>query len=128
MDKQEKKRDVAVFANMMKDLMNEPLDDTLVTLDRDLQHFLYGRIAVMVKHNEGQPIGSVADLGAVVGSAFANILGEFLKDRISKSEDLQELVLSARENLIQGFQASAPVMKKPEQPAEQVAEQAEATE
>jgi len=99
MDKQEKKRDVAVFANMLKELMNDSLDDNLVTLDRDLQHFLYGRVAVLVKHNEGQPIGSVGDLGAIVGGAFATILGEFISSRVQTAEDLQKLVLTAKENL-----------------------------
>ena len=90
MDKQEKKRDVAVFANMLKELMNDSLDDNLVTLDRDLQHFLYGRVAVLVKHNEGQPIGSVGDLGAIVGGAFATILGEFISSRVQTAEDEYE--------------------------------------
>jgi len=118
MDKQEKKRDIAVFANMLKDLMNDSLDDNLVTLDRDLQHFLYGRIAVMVKHNDSQPIGSVADLGAVVGSAFATVLGEFISSRVKTAEDLQTLVMSARENMLQGFETRAPVLQqKGETPA-----------
>lgn len=112
MDKQEKKRDVAVFANMLKDLMNDSLDDNLVTLDRDLQHFLYGRVAVLVKHNDGQPIGSVGDLGAVVGSAFASILGEFISSRVKTPEELQTLVVSAKENLIQSFEMRAPVLKR----------------
>ena len=111
-DKQEKKRDVAIFANMLKDLMNDSLDDNLVTLDRDLQHFLYGRVAVLVKHNEGQPIGSVADLGAVVGSAFATVLGEFISSRVQTAEALQTLVVSAKENLIQGFEMRAPVLQQ----------------
>ena len=111
-DKQEKKRDVAVFANMLKDLMNDSLDDNLVTLDRDLQHFLYGRIAVLVKHNDSQPIGSVADLGAVVGSAFASVLGEFISSRVQTAEALQTLVVSAKENMIQGFEMRAPVLKQ----------------
>lgn len=111
-DKQEKKRDVAVFANMLKELMNDSLDDNLVTLDRDLQHFLYGRVAVLVKHNEGQPIGSVADLGAVIGAAFATILGEFISSRVQTAEDLQKLVLSAKENMLQGFEMRAPVLQQ----------------
>jgi hypothetical protein len=116
-DKQEKKRDVAVFANMLKDLMNDSLDDNLVTLDRDLQHFLYGRVAVMVKHNEGQPIGSVADLGAVVGGAFATVLGEFISSRVQTVDALQTLVVSAKENMVQGFEMRAPVLQQGETPA-----------
>jgi len=114
MDKQEKKRDVAVFANMLKDMMNEPESDLLITLDRDLQHFIFGRIAVLVKHNDGQPIGSVGDLGAIVGGAFAAVLGEFLDGRVSNAEDLQKLVLSARENMVEAFQNRAPVLKAPQ--------------
>ena len=112
MDKQEKKRDVAVFANMLKELLNDSLDDNLVTLDRDLQHFLYGRVAVLVKHNEGQPIGSVGDLGAIVGGAFAVILGEFISSRVNTAEDLQKLVLSAKENMVEAFELRAPVLKQ----------------
>lgn len=114
MDKQEKKRDVAVFANMLKDMMNEPESDLLITLDRDLQHFIFGRIAVLVKHNDGQPIGSVGDLGAIVGGAFAAVLGEFLDGRVSNAEDLQKLVVSARENMVEAFQNRAPVLKAPQ--------------
>ena len=115
MDKKEKKRDVAVFANILKDLMNSnDQGDPLATLDRDLQHFLYGRIAVLVKHNDNQPIGSVADISAVVGSAFAGILGEILGDKVKDAQTLQNLVFSARENLIDGFQARAPVLKNAE--------------
>jgi hypothetical protein len=114
MDKQEKKRDVAVFANMLKDMMNEPESDLLITLDRDLQHFIFGRIAVLVKHNDGQPIGSVGDLGAIVGGAFAAVLGEFLDGRVSNAEDLQKLVVSAKENMVEAFQNRAPVLKAPQ--------------
>ena len=113
-DKQEKKRDVAVFANMLKEMMNEPEDDNLVTLDRDLQHFLYGRVAVLVKHNDGQPIGSVGDMGAVVGAAFASILGEFLKNRVNDAEELQKLVITARDNMVDAFQNRAPLLKTPQ--------------
>jgi hypothetical protein len=131
MDKQEKKRDVAVFANMLKDMMNEPESDLLVTLDRDLQHFIYGRIAVLVKHNDGQPIGSVGDLGAIVGGAFAAVLGEFLDGRVNNAQDLQTLVISAKENMVEAFQNRAPVLKAPQadQGGDQTAteEQVEAT-
>lgn len=115
MDKKEKKRDVAVFANMLKEMMNDDsLNDNLITLDRDLQHFIYGRVAVLVKHNEGQPIGSVGDLGAIVGGAFATILGEFLGNRVTDPVELQKLVLTAKENMVQGFESRAPVLKAEE--------------
>lgn len=107
MDKKEKKRDVAVFANMMKDIMNEPAGDPLVTLDRDIQHFIYGRVAVLVKHQEGKPIGSIADISAVVGAAFAEVLKEFTRGRVAE-EDVEKVVLTARSNLLSGFEARAP--------------------
>lgn len=107
MDKKEKKRDIATFANMMKDLMNDPYDDVLVTLDRDTQHFIYGRVATLVKHNEGKPIGSIADISAVVGAAFADVLKEFLRGR-ANDEKMQELATIARENLVLGFNSRAP--------------------
>ena len=108
MDKKEKKRDVAVFANMMKDLMQSPEGDNLATLDRDLQHFLYGRIALLVKHNEGQPVGSIADIGAVVGAALADVTKEFVKGRNMEVEKIDELFTRAGENMLLGFGARRP--------------------
>ncbi len=117
MDKKEKKRDVAVFANMMKDIMNDNLNDPLVMLDRDIQHFIYGRVAVLVKHQEGKPIGSVADISTVVGAAFAEVLKEFTRGRVNE-EDVEKVVLTARANLLSGFEARAPKVVKEEAPAE----------
>jgi len=108
MDKKEMKRDVAVFANMLKDIMNDPTSDPLVTLDRDVQHFIYGRVATLVKHNEGKPIGSVADVAAVVGAAFGDVLREFTRGRVDNDE-LDKLVQTARANLLSGFEARAPI-------------------
>lgn len=110
MDKKERKRDIAVFANMLKDLMNDPIPDPLVTLDRDIQHFIYGRVATLVKHNNGQPIGSVADVAAVVGAAFADVLKEFTRGRVN-DEELDKLVQTARANLISAFEARAPKLE-----------------
>jgi hypothetical protein len=126
-DKKEMKRDVAVFANMLKEIMNESESDQLITLDRDLQHFIYGRVAVLVKHNDGQPIGTVGDLGAIVGGAFATILGEFLKDRVNDPMAMQQLVLTARENMLQGFESRAPAVI-PKAETEATEQTAEATE
>ena len=108
MDKKEKKRDVAVFANMMKELMQNPEGDNLATLDRDLQHFLYGRIALLVKHNEGQPVGSIADIGAVVGAALADVTKEFVRGRTMEPEKVDELFTRAGENMLMGFGARRP--------------------
>ncbi len=118
MDKKDMKRDVATFAHMLKELMNDPTPDVLVTLDRDIQHFIYGRTAVLVKHNEGKPIGTIADISAVVGAAFADVLKEFTKGRVGEDE-LDKIVQTARMNLISGFEARAPkpnpVETKPEE-------------
>lgn len=108
MDKKEKKRDLAVFANMLKDLMQSPEGDNLATLDRDLQHFLYGRIALMVKHNEGQPIGSIADISAVVGAALADVTKEFVKNRNMEIDKLDEIFTRGGENMLLGFSARRP--------------------
>ena len=113
-DKKEQKRDTAVFANMLKDLMNEPLDDQLMTLDRDIQHFIYGRVSVMIKHNDGQPIGSIADLSAVVGAAYGSVLTEFVNGRATGADELTKIVITARDNLVDGFQARAPSLLIPE--------------
>lgn len=107
MDKKEKKRDISVFSNMMKDLMNDPYDDVLVTLDRDIQHFIYGRVATLVKHNDGQPIGSIADISTVVGAAFGDVLKEFIRGRADDTKTNQ-IVEIARANLVKGFDARAP--------------------
>jgi hypothetical protein len=119
MDKKEIKRDVATFAHMLKELMNDPTPDVLVTLDRDIQHFIYGRTAVLVKHNEGKPIGTVADIAAVVGAAFADVLKEFTRGRVAAGE-LDTIVQTARANLLSGFEARAP---KPEVNTEAPAEE-----
>lgn len=126
MDKKEKKRDVAVFANMMKDIMNEPASDALVTLDRDIQHFIYGRVAVLVKHQEGKPIGSIADISAVVGAAFAEVLKEFTRGRVA-DEDVEKVVLTARSNLLSGFEARAPKVVKTEETSTETTEAKEET-
>ena len=108
MDKKEKKRDVAVFANMMKELMQSPEGDSLTTLDRDLQHFLYGRISLLVKHNDGQPVGSIADISAVVGAALADVTKEFVRGRTMEPEKVDELFTRAGENMLMGFSARRP--------------------
>lgn len=114
MDKKERKRDIAVFSNMLKELMNEPLEDNLVTLDRDLQHFIYGRVAVLVRHNNNQAIGSVGDMGAVIGAAFADVLKEFIKDKLDSSQ-AQEVFANAQEHLLKGFEARTPKFEKPKE-------------
>jgi hypothetical protein len=113
-DKKERKRDVAVFANMLKDIMNDPTQDPLVTLDRDLQHFIYGRVAVLVKHNENKAIGGVGDMGAVVGAAFADVLKEFVKNKLDE-EQVQRAFDNAREHLLRGFDVRAPKFEIKEQ-------------
>ena len=113
-DKKEQKRDTAVFSNMLKDLMNEPLEDQLMTLDRDIQHFIYGRVSVMIKLNDGKPIGTIADLSAVVGAAFGSVLTEFVNGRVGNAEELTKIVITARDNLVEGFQARAPSLLAPE--------------
>jgi hypothetical protein len=113
MDKKEMKRDIAVFANMLKNIMNDTsINDPLVTLDRDLQHFIYGRVATLVKHQDGQPIGSVADISAVVGAAFGDVLKEFIRGRAPDPVELDKLVQTARSNLLAGFEARAPIPKQ----------------
>lgn len=118
MDKKDKKRDVAVFANMMKDLMNEPLDNVLTTLDRDIQHFIYGRISVLVKHNDGKPLGSLADMGAVVGAATADVIKEIVR-QLDGEKQVQALS-TVRENLLKGFDIRSP---KAEESVEEVTEE-----
>lgn len=126
MDKKEKKRDVAVFANMMKDLMQNPEGDNLVTLDRDLQHFLYGRLSLLVKHNDGQPVGSIADIGAVVGAALADVTKEFVKGRNMEVDKIDEIFTRAGENMLLGFGARRPKFDvKVEAPAETETEASE---
>lgn len=108
MDKKEIKRDVATFANMMKELMQAPEGDNMSTLDRDLQHFLYGRISLMVKHNGNKPIGSIADISAVVGAALADVTKEFVRGSNLESDRLNEVFTRGGENLLLGFTARRP--------------------
>lgn len=122
MDKKEKKRDVAVFANMLKDLMQTPESDNLVTLDRDLQHFIYGRLALMVKHNNNEPVGSIADIGAVVGAALADVTKEFVKGRDLDQDKINELFTRAGENMLLGFNSRRPQYDIKVESAEQIVE------
>jgi hypothetical protein len=108
MDKKEKKRDVAVFANMLKELMQTQEGDMLQTLDRDIQHFIYGRIALMVKHNQGQPIGSIGDIGAVVGASLADVTKEFVRGRNVETDKLDELFTRTGENMLMGYNSRRP--------------------
>lgn len=128
MDKKEKKRDVATFANMLKELMQTQEGDLLQTLDRDLQHFLYGRIALLVKHNDGQPIGSIADISAVVGASLADITKEFVRGRNVEPEKLTELFDNAQANLGAGFQARRPVINVQNEQTADVAQEPVASE
>jgi hypothetical protein len=107
MSKKENKRDVAVFSNMLKDLMNEPLDSPLTTLDRDLQHFIYGRIAVLIKHNQGQPFGSLKDVGVVVGAALADVSKEFVRGK-AEDDQVKEIFDKVLEGVVEGFKVRTP--------------------
>lgn len=111
MDKKERKRDIAVFTNMMKELMQKDEGDLLTTLDRDIQHFIYGRLSLMVKHNEGKPVASLADISAVVGAGLADITKEFVRGRSLEPSKISELFDRAEENLVKGFQARRPVVE-----------------
>jgi hypothetical protein len=126
MDKKEIKRDVATFANMLKELMQTTEGDSLTTLDRDLQHFLYGRIALLVKHNEGQPIGSISDISAIVGAALADVTKEFVKGRNIEVDQLDDIFTRGGENMLRGFGARRPKVdikvENSEQPVEVSAE------
>ena len=109
--RQEKRKDVAVFADMMKNMMNDPMQDPMSTLDRDIQHFLYGRIAVLVKHNNNQPIGSIADVGGVLGAALASVIGEFTRGRTDA--EITTAFNTAKENMVQGFDIRTPKQATP---------------
>lgn len=118
MDKKAQKRDIAAFSHMMKELMNTSLDDKLVTLDRDIQHFIYGRVATLVKHNDNKPIGSISDISCVVGAALADVLNEFTRNRSTPEKQL-ELFANAKAELMRGFEARSPKVEvKVEESAE----------
>jgi len=111
MDKKEQKRDIAVFSNMLKELMNDPTEQALTTLDRDLQHFIYGRVATLIKHNDNQPIGSLDDIGVVTGAALADVCKEFIRGKVS-DEIIDETFQKVKSGLIKGFDIRTPVIKK----------------
>ena len=105
--RKEQKKDIAQFATMMKDLMGKPEEaGILATLDRDLQNFLYGRISLLVKHNDGLPIGSLVDIGAVIGSATTAVISEFTSGDM-EPEKREELFGLVRTGLVQTFDARA---------------------
>jgi hypothetical protein len=106
MDRKEKKRDIAVFVNMLKEVMNDPLSDVLQTLDRDIRYFIYGRIATLVKHNDSKPIGSIADIGAVVGVAVADVVSSIIGDTTGIERD--KMVNTVRHNFLMGFDSRLP--------------------
>lgn len=107
MEKKDKKRDIAVFSNMLKELMNDPTEQALTTLDRDLQHFIYGRVAVLIKHNENKPIGSIDDIGVVTGAALADVCKEFIRGKVS-DEKIEETFQKVKSGLIRGFDLRSP--------------------
>lgn len=121
MDKKELKRDVASFATNLKDLMNKPLDESLATLDRDIQHFIYGRIALLIKNNDSKPIGSLNDVGAVTGAALSSVISAFCQNHPDQ-EQLAELFSNVRESMIYGFNARTPVFKVTTEDAEETSE------
>lgn len=102
MDKKEQKRDISSFTHNLKEMMNNSLDNPLVTLDRDLQHFLYGRLAILIKHNNGEPIGSLSDVGTVVGASLGSVVLAFCQNQPA-DQDLTELHDSIKEGLTYGF-------------------------
>lgn len=110
MDKKDKKRDIAVFSNMLKELMNDPTEESLTTLDRDLQHFIYGRVAVLIKHNENKPIGSIDDIGVVTGAALADVCKQFIRGKVS-DDKVEETFQKIKFGLIKGFDMRSPKLE-----------------
>lgn len=101
--RKEKKKEVAQLATMMKDLMNSDDLGILESLDRELQNFLYGRISLLVRHNEGQPIGSLGDIGAVVGSALFAVISEFTKS-VTDPEELANMHNLSKQGFITAYE------------------------
>lgn len=124
MDKKEAKRDIAHFSTNLKNLMNKPLDTPIATLDRDIQHFIYGRVALLIRHNNDQPVGSLNDVSCIVGAAFCNVIKEFCRNSVEDSE-LEKIYSSVRENLLFGFdtriaQSFNPIVEDLESEAESI--------
>lgn len=102
MDKKEAKRDVAMFVHNLKDLMNDPLDSPLATFDRDLQNFIYGRMAILYKHNADVQVPSLVDFSGAVGAAYGAVVIAFCENQISK-EEFDNLNKSIREVIMNGY-------------------------
>jgi hypothetical protein len=119
MEKKDKKRDIAVFSNMLKDLMNSPMEQALTTLDRDLQHFIYGRVAVLIKHNDDKPIGSIDDIGVVTGAALADVCKEFMRGKVDDSK-IEETFQKIKEGMIRGFDIRTPKINSESDQTEKV--------
>lgn len=101
--RKEKKKEIAQFAAMMKDLMGKDDLGVLETLDRDLQNFLYSRIGLLVRHNNGQPVGSLGDIGAVVGSALFAVVTEFTK-AVDNQKELADMLLLTQQGFISAYE------------------------
>lgn len=121
MDRKEQKRDVAIFTNMLKELMNDPTEQALTTLDRDMQHFIYGRVATLIKHNNSNPIGSLDDIGVVTGAALADVCKEFMRGKVP-DEKIEETFQKIREGLIRGFDIRSPKVAASPVPEPQINE------
>lgn len=102
-NRKEKKKEIAQFATMMKDLMNQDDLGVLETLDRDLQNFLYSRISLLVRHNDGKPIGSLGDIGAVVGSSLFAVVSEFTKS-VEDAEELSNMLLLTQQGFTSAYE------------------------
>lgn len=106
MDRKERKRDISTFVSLMKDIMNKPANSPLEALERDLQHFLYGRVSVLVKHNEGKPIGTLGDISSIMGSSTAEIIRAFCGDKIEPAK-VEEFLQGSLANMIEGYRQGA---------------------
>lgn len=104
----DQKKDVAVFLHHIKEMMNNTLEHPQITLNRDLQNFLYGRIAMLSKHY-GKPIGSIPDIAAVVGVSMVELMKEFTCDFSGSPEELKTYYEAARHAMIEGYDHFTPV-------------------
>ena len=100
-DKKERKRDIAGFATGLKDLMNAPLANSIGTFIRDGTYFLYGRLGILIKHNDNNPIGSIADIGFAIGVITYNLVDTFTRGLTP--DQRRDTIAAIKEHFIVGL-------------------------
>ena len=72
--RKEKRKDTATLATVMKDIMNEPSEHPLISLHQELAFYVTNRVAMMIKHNNYQPVCSLGEIGEILATIAADMV------------------------------------------------------